>query len=265
MKKAFGIIVSIFCIVGFMSSDSVKASAKSNKWKLIFYDDFTSSDGKVDTTKWSVPDREPYKWSRWIAISDSVVFQKNGILFCRAIPNTFSSDSAKMLTGAVCSKGKFAFQYGKLEVRMRTNNMQGNFPAVWLLPEKSGNPFRYGEIDIVEFFGSDNQAYQTLHSHRSFMLGKSSQKLSYATIVDPTQWHVYGMEWSPVHISMFIDGKLIGSFVKSSNPEILKEGQWTFDRAYYLILNQSVGDEGWNTPDTNSVYQTEFDWIKVYQ
>ncbi len=264
MRKAIEIIVSL-CIVSFMSSDSVKVSAKSYKWKLIFFDDFTSSDGKVDTAKWCVPNREPYKWSRWISTSDSVVFLKDGILFCRSIPNTFSSDSAKMLTGAVCSKGKFAFKYGKLEVRMRTNKIQGNFPAVWLLPESPGRPYRYGEIDVVEFFGTDNQAYQTIHSHRSFIVGKSNQKMSYTTTVDPTQWHVYGMEWSPLHIAMFIDGKLIGSFVKSSDPNILNEGQWTFDRPYYLILNQSVGDDGWNTPYTNRIYQTEFDWIKVYQ
>lgn len=34
---------------------------------------------------------------------------------------------------------------------MKTNFLPGNFPAVWLLPENQGNPYRYGEIDVVEF------------------------------------------------------------------------------------------------------------------
>lgn len=33
----------------------------------------------------------------------------------------------------------------------------------------------------------------------------------------------------------------------------------------HIILNQSVGDEGWNTPMLNAIYETEIDWIKVYQ
>ena len=161
--------------------------------------------------------------------------------------------------------GKFSFKYGKLEVKMKTNFLPGNFPAVWLLPENQGNPYRYGEIDVVEFFGTEQKSHQTVHSHSSFILGKTEQQNSFAQKVTPNQWHIYGMEWTPAYITMYVDGKITGTFLKSNDSEEVEEGQWTFDRPYYIILNQSVGDEGWNTPMLNTIYETEIDWIKVYQ
>jgi hypothetical protein len=63
----------------------------------------------------------------------------------------------------------------------------------------------------------------------------------------------------------YVDGKITGTFLKSNDSEEIEEGQWTFDRQYYIIHNQSVGDDNWNTPMLNAVYETEIDWIKVYQ
>lgn len=116
----------LLLLCGLLISDSIPVQAKEKSWKLIFYDDFNSiGKERFDTTKWIVPDREPYKWSRWISDSKSVVLRRNGKLICRAIPNTAFADSAKMLTGAICSKGKFSFKYGKLEVKMKTNFFAG--------------------------------------------------------------------------------------------------------------------------------------------
>lgn len=148
--KANCIKLFLLLLCGLLISDSIPVQAKEKSWKLIFYDDFNSiGKERFDTAKWIVPDREPYKWSRWISDSKSVVLRRNGKLICRAIPNTAFADSAKMLTGAICTKGKFSFKYGKLEVKMKTNFLPGNFPAVWLLPENQGNPYRYGEFGMA--------------------------------------------------------------------------------------------------------------------
>lgn len=133
----------------------------------------------------------------------------------------------------------------------------------WIVPDRE--PYRYGEIDVVEFFGTDQKSHQTVHSHSSFILGKTEQQNSFAQKVTPNQWHIYGMEWTPAYITMYVDGKITGTFFKSNDSEEVEEGQWTFDRPYYIILNQSVGDESWNTPMLNTIYETEIDWIKVYQ
>lgn len=73
------------------------------------------------------------------------------------------------------------------------------------------------------------------------------------------------MEWTPAYITMYVDGKITRTFLKSNDSEEIEGGQWTFDRPYYIIHNQSVGDDNWNTPMLNAVYETEIDWIKVYQ
>lgn len=73
------------------------------------------------------------------------------------------------------------------------------------------------------------------------------------------------MEWTLAYIVMYVDGKITGTFLKSNDSEEIEGGQWTFDCPYYIIHNQSVGDDNWNTPMLNAVYETEIDWIKVYQ
>ena len=73
------------------------------------------------------------------------------------------------------------------------------------------------------------------------------------------------MVWTLAYIVMYVDGKITGTFLKSNDSEEIEGGQWTFDCPYYIIHNQSVGDDNWNTPMLNAVYETEIDWIKVYQ
>ena len=66
-------------------------------------------------------------------------------------------------------------------------------------------------------------------------------------------------------ITFKIDGKTIGSYEKSNDPNRLAKGQWTFDRPFYIILNQSVGNDTWHTPDYHHTYETQIDWVRVYQ
>lgn len=164
----------LLLLCGLLISDSIPVQAKEKSWKLVFYDDFNSiGKERFDTTKWIVPDREPYKWSRWISDSKSVVLRRNGKLICRAIPNTAFADSAKMLTGAICTKGKFSFKYGKLEVKMKTNFLPGNFPAVWLLPENQGNPYRYGEFGMAMSSLSIRAISPPLHNSMSSLRARA--------------------------------------------------------------------------------------------
>ena len=175
------------------------------------------------------------------------------------------NDTARMLTSAIHTKGKWNFKYGKLEVRLRTNNLEGNFPAVWLMPVNPGNPYSYGEIDIFESFGKEGKAYQTVHSHRSFMLQKQDGQNSFCKKLDITKWHIYGIEWESTRIIFTIDGKVTGIYMKSDDKTKLSEGQWSFDRNFYIIMNQSVGNDSWHTPNYKSTYETQIDWIRVYQ
>lgn len=262
--------LAICFIALLLSSDKMVISAKNteakNKYKLVFREEFNGTGKAMNAEYWEVPKRQKYMWARQISNSLRVYTIKNGKFICRAIPNNVNKkDTAEMLTCAFSTQGKFEFQYGKVEVRLKTNCDEGNFPAVWLLPAKQkGTPFRYGEIDIFETFGNDGVAHQTVHNHRTFMSGKK-EKNAFPHPIDVAIWHVYGVEWTPTFIRFYIDGKTTGYYEKSKDPQVLAEGQWTFDRPYYIIINQSTGEKGWHEPDVKRVYQTEVDWIRVYQ
>jgi beta-glucanase (GH16 family) len=93
---------------------------------------------------------------------------------CRAIPNSNEKgDAAKMLTGAIWTRNKYAFQYGRLLVRMKTNVITGNFPAAWLgRQQKDGHKAPYGEIDVVEMFGSKQESNHNIHTQYTLEVKK---------------------------------------------------------------------------------------------
>ena len=257
----------------FCSADSVnqdKITWDDSNYELVFYDDFSGQSGSLpDPAKWSCSPRGSSIWSRWISNSPRVAYVKKGTLVCRAVPNrTERADTAAMLTGAIETKDKFYFQYGKLEVRMKTNLKRGNFPAVWLVPQyDKTSDNRYGEIDVVEMFGNEGKAAHTVHTHRSFTLKKEGVKRIFSSTIDVTKWHVYGIVWEKDRIIWTLDGEAVAEYPRLNTRQMQDEGQWTFDRPFYIRLNQSVGDGSHPllVPNLKSTYETRFDWVKVYQ
>lgn len=236
---------------------------------LIFSDEFNMPNGsRPDTATWSCPPRSNAGWNRWVSDSSAVTFIKNGKLVCRAIPNkSLSADSARMLTGAVFTRHKFEFRYGKIEVRMKTNLRVGNFPAAWLRTWQTSEQPLYSEIDIMEVFGNRKISAHTAHSQLTMSRKKHGQRNTFNYSCDVTKWHVYGVIWTPENIVWTVDGVKVGEYRKSADPVLLAEGQWSFDYPLFIVLNQSVGMGGYDyfMPQTNKVYETLFDWVRVYQ
>eukprot|EP00640_Fibrocapsa_japonica_P002670 CAMPEP_0113942060 /NCGR_PEP_ID=MMETSP1339-20121228/7835_1 /TAXON_ID=94617 /ORGANISM="Fibrocapsa japonica" /LENGTH=258 /DNA_ID=CAMNT_0000946369 /DNA_START=555 /DNA_END=1331 /DNA_ORIENTATION=+ /assembly_acc=CAM_ASM_000762 len=127
--------------------------------------------------------------------------------------------------------GKFSFQYGRVEFRAKLSRGDWLWPALWLLPEKSGpeggegDPYgewpASGEIDIMESRGNShtyrdiwgdpagrNAACSTLHYGKTEHLPDGSKALAdgwrnahYNMVVDPeydfTQaFHTFGLYWA---------------------------------------------------------------------
>ena len=251
-----------------MSWSSIGDNVHYDGYKLIFSDEFNQADGsQPDSMKWTICKRYNSMWNRWISNSKDVVYIKDGKLVCRAIPNNSEpNDTAKMLTGAIESIGKFSFKYGRVDVRLKTNLQRGNFPAVWMKPNTI-DPNKYGEIDIFESFGEQGLALQTIHNQLSVSQSSYKEKVKFNKYLSLDNWHIYSVLWTPQKLTFLIDNIIIGHFEKSQKKELQNKGQWTFDRPFYLILNQSVGD-GRNlflNANINMIYETQIDWIRVYQ
>ena len=173
-----------------------------------------------------------------------------------------------MLTGGVNTMNKFEFKYGKVEVRMKTNFIRGNFPAVWMGKTHNERNDLYGEIDIAEVFSNQKRVYHNIHSQYTQKNPHHGMKTSFTKNVDVRKWHIYGIEWTPDYVLWTVDGETTGIYHKPHDANLLKESAWTFDYPFFLILNQAVGNGQYSSlpyPDTRKTFETRFDWIRVYQ
>lgn len=240
------------------------------EYRLVFSDEFNAPDGTQPASEWwSRSPRQSSTWNRWLSDSEEVIYQEGGQLVARAIPNPDQeADPVPMITGGVQSSGKFSFKYGKIEARVLTNPYTGNFPAFWLMPQdqSAGWP-SCGEIDIWEQIDSQNTAYHTVHSHWTYDLHNTGNpRSSFNETVQMDRYHTYGFEWTEQELRWYVDGRQVASYAKSADSNALAQGQWPFDKAFYIILNQSVGNGSWAAnADVNHTYETRFDWVRVYQ
>lgn len=242
----------------------------SQNFRLVFEDEF---DGEsIDADAWVTPARANAAWNRYISSDSRVAYVENGHLVCRAIatPADLKSETQPMITGAKQTKGKFGFQYGYIEVRAKTNPFDGNFPAIWMMPENTtGGWPTCGEIDIWETVNATSGSHFTVHSNWTYNLGNTSNPASTGSTtgyVLDGMYHTYGLLWTANKLSWFVDGNAVFNYNKSTDESVLEQGQWPFDKKFYVILNQSVGNGSWaSSPDLSHVYQTDFDWVRVYQ
>ncbi len=261
MKK----ITLIFTLI-LLGSISMQIKAE-DYWKLIFEDDFNQTDGIPDETIWSYSERKSHiNWCMYVKKHPETVKVKDGNLIVRAIKNPdMASDTAKYITGAIESRGKFSFLYGKVDVRAKFKAGQGAWPAIWMMPEegKYGWWPKSGEIDIMERVNYENIVHQTLHTNFINNLKIRNPNPTATTPFNVNDYNVYGVEWYPDRIVFFVNGTETLTY-----PRIVtdKEGQWPFDQKFYLILNQAAGGS-WTGPinDDTLPFEMYVDWVKVYQ
>lgn len=240
-------------------------------WRYSWGDEFNTKDvRRPDETRWSTPARYSSAWNRFISDNDAVSFVSDGNYVARCIENPDkTTDDVEMISGAIQSRSKYSFQYGRVEARIKTLPHSGNFPAFWLMPQNQPDGWpNNGEIDIMEQINVQNTAHQNIHTNWSYNLGKKDDPPSSGSCsVNMKEWHDYALEWYADLLIWYVDGKRVFSYGKKvSDEDALSKGQWPFDREFYIILNQSVGNGSWaSNPDKSFQYETLFDYVRVYQ
>lgn len=255
------------------------------EYKLAFGDEFNTADNsQPDSKYWSRSGWAHPTWKRYTAQTTEGQLKtgwiEDGKLVLRCVKNNFDAEvdgkgnKLEMISGAVETANKVTFTYGKVEGRLKTTAHSGNFPAFWMMPNTDtyGGWPSSGEIDIFEQINNENKSYHTIHSHWANGagdggLGNSNNPTKGGTSATTTgEYHVYGLEWTETLLKWFVDGKQVFSYAKSTNQDAIKNLQWPFDKPFYLILNQSVGNGSWAANrDLNFTYETKFDWVRVYQ
>ena len=165
---------------------------------------------------------------------------------------------------------KFAFKYGRVEVRAKLPSGAGTWPAIWTLGKNIKESGAYwqtqghgttswpgcGEIDIMEHWGSRaNFVQSAMHTISSSgdTVNKGGQAIATAT----TDFHIYAMNWSAESIVFSVDDKVHYRY----QPRKKNSRTWPFDQEQYLILNLAIEADIYRS--FNSA-QMEIDYVRIY-
>jgi beta-glucanase (GH16 family) len=235
------------------------------KWQLVWEDNFSGS--TLDTAKWTKTPAGASDWDKHMTQDERCFALDNGMLYLKGIRNPDTTlDKRPFLTGGIYSKGKFAFQYGKIEIRARLGHARGAWPAMWMLAatNKNGTYPRNGEIDIMEHLNFDSTVYQTIHSYYTLVLKQDKTPPHYSTAkIRVDDFNVFGLQWYPGRIVYTVNGEETFTYprVKEADPS-----QWPFDQPFYILIDQQLGGN-WvgHVQADNLPVEMAVDWVRVYQ
>ncbi len=244
---------------------SAEAADTLAGWKLLWQDEFDQK--TLDENKWTRCKRGGADWKNTMSDAPELLTLKDGVLHLRGVKNPDTKkDPAPYLTAGLTSKGKFEFQYGKVQIKARFKSAQGAWPALWMLGSKKGWPAN-GEIDLMEHLNFDHKIYQTVHSEYTFKVDKTNTPPKGSTAkIDRDVWNTYGCEWGADQIVFTVNGKPSHTY-----PRVPEKGdkQWPFEQPFYFILSMQIGGKWVNgSGATNPAHYPagmEVDWVRVYQ
>lgn len=241
------------------------ACSRNSGWQLVWQDDFNGN--TIDPNTWSYTERGNADWQKWHTSSNMCYEIGNGKLVLKGIVNPDrDADTARFLTGGICTKDLHAFDCGRIEVRARIKGAKGAWPAIWLLPfdYKTHRWPRGGEIDIMERLNHDSIAYQTVHSYYTKRLkhDKAPQRFVMSRI-NPDGFNTYGVDITPDSLVFHVNGKRTLAYPKIKTD---LEGQYPFYIPQYLLIDMQLGGEWVGPIDPAELPATmEIDWVRHYQ
>nr|WP_299389381.1 glycoside hydrolase family 16 protein [Allomuricauda sp.] len=244
----------------------LKKHRLDKEWKVVWEDHFESP--VLNAKKWTKIAQGTSDWNDQMTDKDARCFEwKDGKLHLVGIKNTDTlTDPRPYLTGGIYTKGKFAFQYGKIEIRAKLESTQGAWPAMWMLSEqrKHGAYPRNGEIDIMEHLNFDDIIYQTTHSYYTLELKQKENPPYYSTTsFNKGEFNTFGLEWYPDKLVYTLNGRPTFTYPKVDGVD---PSQWPFDQPFYLLIDQQLGGSWVGEVDLDQLpVHMIIDWVKVYQ
>ena len=245
---------------------------------LVWADEFDTN-GAIDAAKWHHQTQLPQGGSWYNGevqhytnrIENSSV--NNGFLDITAIKESFTDQGQTKQYTSARLNSKFAFTYGRVDVRAKLPFGDGTWPAIWTLGKNINEDGGYwdnqygtvgwpacGELDIMEHgLHPTNQVSVAIHTPSSY---GSTVNTSIQTLADvANNFHVYSMNWSPNQITFLIDG--VGFY--TYNPAVKNDDTWPFYLEQYLLLNIAMGGNGGAIDPNFSQSSMVIDYVRVYQ
>jgi len=254
------------------------AIPKDSEFNTLVWSDEFDGTGALDPEKWFHQTQLPPGGSWWGGIIQHYTnreensFQENGYLNLVAKKEVFNDQGEiKQYTSARLNS-KFAFTYGRVEVKAKLPEGAGTWPAIWMLNKNIDEDGAYwdiqgfgtvnwpycGEIDIVEHWGK-HQDYVSSALHNGSSYGDKVKNLGGQKIEDASNtFHIYTLEWTKEKMIFSVDD--IAHF--QYKPPIKNSDTWPYDSDYYLILNIAIESD--IDPDFVESPMV-VDYIRIYQ
>jgi beta-glucanase (GH16 family) len=152
--------------------------------------------------------------------------------------------------------------YGKYEARIKVPTGVGFFPAFWTIGAFNGLGWiSYGEIDIMEFLGTENFVRFTSHWRNTAGVDGRAPRAS-SPALDMSIYHTYSVIRLPESITWYVDGTAYGTLNIWNNNDSTDE----LHTNHRIKLNLALG--GWSPSQdaTTPFPETMFvDYVRVYK
>lgn len=240
--------------------------AQAAGYTLTFFDDFTNlnlaPDGVTGQHAW-------YRGLWW----ETPPSPFGATLNAKALQLTWQRGQSPADTSVTsCSQDGLrcrGFRYGYFEARMKWDVATGAWPAFWLLPvENNWGASEGGELDVFEGQGDPANAhtyYGSIHDWKLVggvykdIANTNGHNAAILPGVDFTQWHNYGVLWTPGAMTWYFDDA----------PIIDAKPYAIFDRQYYYPILAAQEGANWKYGDLTGVtaqsLKLTVDWVKVWQ
>lgn len=244
---------------------------------LVWADEFNVNGG-LDTANWwhqtVLPNNGQSWWNGEIqhyTDRDTNTFCDSGYMHLVALKETFTDQNVTKEYTSARLNSKFAFTYGRVEVRAQLPTGIGTWPAIWMLGQNISEVGAYwetqgygttgwpacGEVDIMEHWGH-NQDYVSSAMHTPSSFGGTVNLGGQMVPGASTGMHTYALEWTPTKMVFSVDSVVHYTY----EPSVRDMNTWPFDAPQYLLLNTAI------LPSIDSNFVSSpmiVDYVRVYQ
>ncbi|MBR6169393.1 MAG: glycoside hydrolase family 16 protein [Bacteroidaceae bacterium] len=275
------------CLFAGLYAVCAMAQVEKEGWKLVWNDEF-DIDGRPDARKWDYERGFVRNYElQWYAPENAFVRDGNLVIEARQadfpcpayredVKNWRNSrEKVEWTSAALITKGKYTFQYGRLEVRARIPVCKGAWPAIWLLGTQHSWPAN-GEIDVLEYY--QHKGVPTILANACWAgdttddaeWDSSYTPLTHFTERDPawaSRFHVWRMDWDKDFIRLYLDDELLNEIdlKRTINGKSSGTGINPFHYQQYILLNLALDTRVKELNPADFPMKYEIDYVRVYQ
>lgn len=246
---------------------------------LVWEDEFNGN-GAINSDKWYHQTFGPNggQWyngeEQHYTDSQTNSFVSDGFLNIVAKRETTTQNGVQLNFTSARLNSKFAFTYGRVDVRARLPFGNGTWPAIWTLGKNISEPGAWfetqgfgttgwpacGEIDIMEHgLHAVNEVSSAIHTPSSSGATVNTQTKMLTDVAN--DFHVFSMNWSPDQITFLIDD--VGYY--TYKPSTQNNATWPFDLDQFILLNVAMGGISGTIDAGFTESRMVIDYVRVYQ